>query len=144
MDKYKNWDLFEKLPKGWRVDKSAGSPLCGYEFCNNKKSVLNDGLRALVKVPIVRISRTVENGHKNIENDHKNIEKQTKQVIDSNYVKTANILARKKFEERLLKDIQCDLVICDLEGWDKKEYIKELKQLIDSFALKLNKKNKKK
>ena len=35
---------------------------------------------------------------------------------------------------RLLADIRVDLEICALEGWDKKAYIRELKQLIDSIS----------
>lgn len=34
-------------------------------------------------------------------------------------------------ELRLLADIRADLMVCELEGWDKKEYIKELQKLIE-------------
>ena len=50
MKKYKDWELLESLPEGWKIDKTAGSPLCGYEFCTNGKSVLNSQKRALVFV----------------------------------------------------------------------------------------------
>ena len=49
MDKYKDWDLFENLPNGWRIDKSCGTPLTGYDFCING-SVLKGGKRALVRI----------------------------------------------------------------------------------------------
>jgi hypothetical protein len=32
--------------------------------------------------------------------------------------------------EKLLLDIKVDLVVCDIEGWDKKEYIKSLQENI--------------
>jgi len=49
--KYKHWDLLDSLPIGWKIDKTCGSPLCGYEFCTNGKSILTGGnKRALVKV----------------------------------------------------------------------------------------------
>lgn len=47
MKNYKGWQLFDKLPKGWQIDKTCGSPLSGYEFCING-SILNGGKRALV------------------------------------------------------------------------------------------------
>lgn len=50
MKKYKDWDLLEHLPEGWKIDKTAGSPVYRYEFCTNGKSVLNGQKRALVKV----------------------------------------------------------------------------------------------
>lgn len=49
MKKYKDWDVFEVLPKGWKLDNSCGSPLHGYDFCTDGKSILNGGKRALVK-----------------------------------------------------------------------------------------------
>jgi len=50
MNKYKDWELLQSLPDGWRIDKTAGSPLCGYEFCTNGKSLLNGQKRALLFV----------------------------------------------------------------------------------------------
>ena len=47
---YKDWILFETLPKGWKVDRTVGSPLAGYVFCTNGKSVLRGQQRGLVKV----------------------------------------------------------------------------------------------
>ena len=48
--KYRDWDLLECLPEGWKIDKYCGSPKCGYEFCTNGKSVFNGQKRALVKI----------------------------------------------------------------------------------------------
>jgi hypothetical protein len=50
VDKYKYWDLLEKLPQGWAIDKTAGTPLNGYIFITNGKSVLNGQERALLRV----------------------------------------------------------------------------------------------
>ena len=49
MDKYKDWEVYEVLPMGWKVDNSCGSPLHGFDFCTNGKSILNGGKRALVR-----------------------------------------------------------------------------------------------
>ena len=46
---FRNWELFEVLPDGWKIDKSCGSPLHGYVFCTNGISILNGGKRALVR-----------------------------------------------------------------------------------------------
>lgn len=44
-----------------------------------------------------------------------------------------NRLAREKMKLKLLSDINCDLMICELESWDKKQFLSELKELIDSL-----------
>lgn len=47
-----------------------------------------------------------------------------------------NTLAREQLKHRLLADIRIDIQICQLESWDYKEYLLELKKLIDSFLKK--------
>ena len=61
-------------------------------------------------------------------------ETKPQQVIDAQYVRTVNELAREKFKQRILNDILVDLMICEIEGWCKHEYINELKQLIGGLA----------
>ena len=48
--------------------------------------------------------------------------------------KALNRLAREKMKYRLLADISLDLVICELEGWDKLEYLNELKDMINALG----------
>ena len=55
--------------------------------------------------------------------------------------KEVNTLARKRFEEQLLKDISVDLMICKIEGWDKAEYIKELHSMLNDIVEKIGTKN---
>lgn len=116
-----------------RCAKTADSPLYGYEFCTNGKSVFSGQERALVKIkdvesfknPTIRKKRTV-------------VAKNETTDIDYTFpAKTVNDLARKKFQQQLLKDIMCDIMICDIEGWDKLEYLNELKKLINSFKIKV-------
>lgn len=45
-----------------------------------------------------------------------------------------NQLAREQMKLKLLTDINIDLTICEIEGWDKKEYIQDLKNLLDDIA----------
>jgi len=37
MKRYKNWELLEEIPDGWKIDKTAGTPLNGYVFITNGK-----------------------------------------------------------------------------------------------------------
>lgn len=44
-----------------------------------------------------------------------------------------NTLAREQMKYKLMADIRMDIEVCKLEGIDYKEYLKELKQIIDDF-----------
>jgi hypothetical protein len=139
--KYKEWELYNILPLGWKIDLTCGSPLFGYDFCTDGKSILNGGKRALVK----SIRNGIEEAKfidKKEENSDKIKEEPIKEEQKKQFVfpsKTVNNLARKKFQEQLLKEIKFDLIVCEIEGWDKKEYIKELKKLINSIDISDNK-----
>lgn len=133
INKYRNWDILEEIPKGWIVDKTAGSPLKNTVFITNGKSVLNGQKRALLKVQTKQNDNTLKN-------EIINHDVEVKEMIDDSdqYIfpaKTVNQLARLKFQEQLLKEIRFDLIICDLENWDKKEYLNEIKKLLNSIKL---------
>ena len=53
-----------------------------------------------------------------------------------NINKTLNTLARHRMIERLYRDILIDMTVCEIEDWDKMEYINELSDLINSFRRK--------
>ena len=133
MKKFKDWDILEKLPDGWKIDKTVGTPLCGYEFITNGKSVLNGQKRALLKVNKTLKNVWIEKNIDIVEKVEKKINSKNK-TIDKTTAIAANKLARKKFEEKLLQDIRVDLMICEIEGWDKLEYIEELKKLINDLG----------
>ncbi len=40
-------------------------------------------------------------------------------IIDTNCVSTLNRLAREQMKLKLLQDIRTDLIVCEIEGWDK-------------------------
>lgn len=44
-------------------------------------------------------------------------------------------LARLKMIVKLEADIQADIMVCDIEGWDKREYIKQLQDLINRWEV---------
>ena len=127
MEKYRDWNILESLPDGWVIDKTAGSPAPNTVFITNGKSVLNGQKRALLKVNAKRdvyISK----------NEIKEVVAKNETTEDIPFpAKTVNTLARKKFQEKLLKEIHFDLMVCEIEGWDKKEYINELKKMLNGI-----------
>lgn len=44
-----------------------------------------------------------------------------------------NCLAREQMKLKLMQDIRMDIEVCRLEGWEYKEYLRELKGIIDGF-----------
>lgn len=53
----------------------------------------------------------------------------------SSEAKTMNELARHQMIYKLLVDIRLDLTICEIEGWDKKEYIRMLRNEINRIKI---------
>jgi hypothetical protein len=131
------WDILENLPKDWIIDNTAGSPIKNTVFITNGKSVFNGQKRALLRVKSELKETQVHTETK------PNKEKEVIESVDiiEFPAKKVNELARKRFLEQILKDIMFDLTVCEIEGWDKKEYIKEIRKLINSFDLS-NKNNK--
>ena len=139
LKQFKYWDVLEDLPEGWVIDKYCGSPLHGFDFCTNGKSILNGGKRALVRVKPkmkeAQIHTETPIETKPITEIHKE-----KEVVESADTldfpaQKVNILARKKMINKLLNDIRVDLMVCEIEKWDKTEYINELQDVINSFKL---------
>ena len=131
-DKYRYWDILDDLPDGWIIDNTAGSPAPNTVFITNGKSVLNGQKRALLKVEKkqdINIPKNEIIKHR-IADPNKTIEKTE---IDIFPAKTVNDLARLKFKEQLLKEIMFDLMVCEIEKWDKKEYINEIKTLLNQI-----------
>lgn len=44
-----------------------------------------------------------------------------------------NRLAREQMKTMLLRDIRMDINVCQIEGFDYKDYLQELRDMIDSF-----------
>ena len=131
--KYRYWYILEELPKGWSIDKTAGSPAPNTVFITNGKSVLSGKQeRALLKVEVKRdinVSKNEIVKHHIVEANEM-IEKPEIPIFPA---KTVNDLARLKFKEQLLKEIMFDLMVCEIEKWDKKKYINELKKLLNGI-----------
>lgn len=135
MEAYNGWQLLDKIPDGWQIDKAAGSPLHGYEFVTNGKSVLKGQKRALLRVlEPQRLLFHLDSPPSPSKVSEEKEEPKPVQVVDACYVRTVNELARQRFKLRLLADIRCDLMICEIEGWAKMEYIKELRKLLNDMG----------
>ena len=52
-------------------------------------------------------------------------------IPDRETAKKVQELARHKMILRLLADIRADMEICDIEGWDKMEYIRQLREALN-------------
>lgn len=118
------WPMLDELPDGWKFDKTVGSPVHGYVFATDGKSVINGQKRALVRTAKKELPPP------------KPVLPPTKKRIAEVALappKLVNDLARKHFELRLLADIRFDLSVCEIEGWSKTEYIDELCELIASI-----------
>ena len=122
-EKY-DWPILDEMPEGWRIDKTVGSPVSGCVFITDGKSVLRGQKRALLRQSKI-LPRPVK---------YEAPETDKTPAVEEADPKSVNLLAREKMKLRLLADIRVDLEICALEGWDKKTYIRELKQLIDSIS----------
>ena len=55
-------------------------------------------------------------------------------IPDKDTAKALNDFARHTAIFRILNDIRMDMEICEIEGWDKNEYLNLLKQLLNSIG----------
>jgi hypothetical protein len=141
--KYKFWDIVAQMPEGWRINKTIGTPLFMHIVIDNGKSPLTkECKRALLKVEKPQPAQPTETPPAVVEPTPAPIlapepQPEPEPQAQLNYEfpsRKVNELARKKFQEHLLKEILFDLTVCELEGWNKLDYIKELKRLINGVA----------
>jgi hypothetical protein len=132
MESYKDWIILDELPDNWIIDKTVGSPLPYTVFITNGKSVINGQKRALLKVK-PKLENVIKESDKVKINYFPKLDKE---IDDYRFpAKTINQLARLKFKKHLLNEILFDLSVCDIEKWDKKEYIKELQIILNEFKI---------
>lgn len=140
MKQYKGYNIHPSIPNGWSELKNVGSPAHGYVYIYNGVPPIKGGIIGLTHVAnLPKNNKDIIENQKKItisKNDNKDIieNKKTKDFIfDASQAKIVNNIARKKMQEKLLNDIGVDLMICEIEGWDKLEYINELKELMLSI-----------
>ena len=134
MDVYRHWSVLDHIPDGWVVDRYAGSPLHGHVFITNGKNLLTgQQLRALAPDP-QRQPQDEPSIQLPLPEPKPDPEPEPpRQVVDEDYRLTMNNLARKKTQQILLQDILTDMHVCKLEGWSHRDYLIELKNLIDEL-----------
>ena len=55
-------------------------------------------------------------------------------IPDTATARALNRLAREQMKLRNLADVRIDLTICEIEGWDQREYIDDLTAAITSLG----------
>lgn len=55
-------------------------------------------------------------------------------IPDKETAKALNDLARHKAIVHILNDIRMDMEICEIEGWDKNEYLNQIRELLNSIG----------
>ena len=55
-------------------------------------------------------------------------------IPDKDTARALNDLARHTAIVRILNDIRIDMEICEIEGWDKREYLNLIRQLLNSMG----------
>jgi len=55
-------------------------------------------------------------------------------IPDKDTARALNNLARHTAIVRILNDIRMDMEICEIEGWDKNEYLNLIRQLLNSIG----------
>ena len=143
MDFYKYWSVLEHIPDGWVIDRHAGSPLHGHVFVTNGESILS-GKQIRALAPELSALLYCKNPQPKPQAEA-SIQlplpvaqpepepEPPRQIIDEQYRLTMNNLARKKTQEKLMQDILTDMHVCKLEGWSHRDYLIELKNLIDEL-----------
>ena len=138
MNRYMDWELYEEPPEGFSIDKHTGSPLFGYDFFTNGKSVLKGQKRVLVKANIPANDVAVNHPTSKMQKP-KSKEPKQDPMINRNVRQRVNVFARERFKVKLLQEIEFDLMVCQLEGWSMGSYVCEIKQLIDDIFQKMTK-----
>ena len=59
-------------------------------------------------------------------------------IPNEDTARALNDLARHEAIVRILNDIRMDMEICEIEGWDKNEYLNLIRELLNSIGGKDN------
>ena len=131
ISKYRDWDILDEIPNRWSIDNTAGSPAPNTVFITNGKSVLSgQQKRALLRVKAKQDINILKNDIVKNYIVEKKIENKEPYIFPA---KNVNDLARLKFKEQILKEIMFDFMVCEIENWNKKEYINELQKMLNEI-----------
>ncbi len=144
MNKYMGWVLYDEPSEGFSIDRHTGSPLSGYDFYTNGRSILNGGIRILVKASGAPVDSMTANHPPARESVPKGKEPKEGPMISREVRQRVNAFARESFKVKLLQEIEFDLLVCRLEGWNMESYVCEIKGLIDDIFQKMTDKERSK
>lgn len=54
--------------------------------------------------------------------------------LDKETRRAMQLVAREEMKMRIYADILADIMICDIKGWDKMEYIIELQDMLNTLT----------
>ena len=143
------------LPVIGAVNATVGSTSLGYQdiidiiddgddFYTNGRSILNGGIRILVKASGVPVDSMTANHPPARESVPKGKEPKEGPMISREVRQRVNAFARESFKVKLLQEIEFDLLVCRLEGWNMESYVCEIKGLIDDIFQKMTDKERSK
>ena len=128
---------FDEMPEGWKLDTTWGSPEHGWTPICNGKSILNGGLKGLLRLNKQAIQEPVSASTVSISIPE--VKRELTKEEAKEVALAMNKLAREKFKEKLMQEILFDLSVCKIEGWPIKQYVNDLKNLIDDVFRRMNK-----
>lgn len=136
-----NAQVFDEIPPGWSILHGATTAPCGYKLISNGESRFNPQYQiGLVKCKLSasKVPETPILAASDIKAVSPTLSKTEKQsgVCFSDkpeLPKRLNQLAREETKLRLLRDIAADITVCQLEGWEYKDYLHELQETIQQF-----------
>lgn len=53
--------------------------------------------------------------------------------LDAETRRAMQLVAREEMKHRIYADILADMMVCEIEGWDRLEYIKDLQNMFNSL-----------
>lgn len=135
--------VFDEIPAGCFVVRGALTVPCGYELISNGKSRFSRQYQN----GVVKCKSTLQRSSANIPSISSDkpvtssalpkdkCEKQPGICFsdEPEMPKKLNRLAREEMKLMLLRDIARDMTVCMVEGWDYKDYLRELKKEIERF-----------
>lgn len=130
------WPILDEMPAGWILAPAVGSPVAGCVVISNGKSVISGQQQRALLAVRPRQSSLFDPDERAPTCQPAAAEPAAPaKPEDPATAQTVNEFARARLKHKLLADILVDLMICEIEGWCKREYIRDLRALLNGIAL---------
>lgn len=134
------WDVYDQLPEGWHIVSDCAPHMSGLVFIRPKdylKAGAKSGRISLLREqPASPVQPKPVQQPEPVQPETLPVQQPPQPPTASTApypAKSVNDLARLKFKQKMLLEIQFDLMVCEVEGWDKRAYINELRRLLNSI-----------